>query len=676
MTKEKFILFLCLLISPHVFGMDSMVDSQALTEPLSQQEQQVKYSNDTFIPSKDIDKNLYPVLQDYIKKQLIGDELKAAEEFIAALDIKIEIERIKEIYKTSDKRFLVVTAYDHRVHIINLELGQVVHIIKHADTINNVVISKNNQFLATSSKDGKAKVYFFKSGEEKIISHQSSVDSVSISNDSKFIFTFSEDKTAKVTYLLPSGKLFTITIKNDKRIVEAKITTDNRYIVMLANDGKIKVFNTTNYEKFELENNFNFVNQDDLCHIQISGDDKYLFFYYSNRIEIFDIENKTKTDEVILDEDFNILDLSSYGKYILLKGNFFADKFKLYDMQAKQFVSNGFNQNDIFVDIQGSEKLITIHNQNLHIQNLVTKHVADVQFDSNILKIKSSPDGKYLIIFTQDTKFRVYDLELDQEVYVSQVIGNNPDEDVNEMFFSGLSQSIKIFISDNSRYVIVEYRSLKKNIIIYDLQKNLELKKLEFEIWDNNPDLKIICNNKILAIINNQKRELEFFDLELNKVVFSYNQDIGIGIVDKDKYIIQHCVSASIHRIDMFDMNTYKLVYSIDNDEYWQIIYLNELLADDKNMVWYNDDGKIYIHRLDKQFLHNLTIIQLKFITWLHTQKSINKIRSEQNQEIKPVVLNQKMTAIFKSLPVYAQNALLSNYKNLEFYDNAQEMQE
>lgn len=678
----KKLLIICLFFLSQLNALDS--DSQAWTQPLNQLESLIsnKYSNDKFISSKEIQGLPDDVLEN-INKHLIGDDIKAAEEFIAALDIKIEIKNIKEIHRTFDHKFLVVFTF-YNVFIIQVDLGQVVHVIKHTDEVNNIVLSKNSQFIVTSSNDGTSKVYFFTNKVEKVIQHQGRVTSVAVCNDDKFIFTCSEDRISKVSLILSSEKLITIKIKSDYKVVQAQITSDEKYIVMLTLDDKIQVFDTLTYEKFQLKDNNFFIEDHIKCNIKASNMGTYLFVYYNNTLEIYDIENRAIIDKVNFAETFNILNVYGDDRYVLIKANSLQVKYKLYNIQLKQFVSNAasdyMNKDDLFIDTPNNQKLITFNLQSLYIKDLMTNQVHDLQFNNKITKIKVTLDTKYLIITTEDQVYRIYDLKLNTEVYVSNNSNIHPNNFFNESVISA-----DVIVSPCSRYVIIKFIAHNQTLIIHDLHKNLELKKMIFDQLD------FIYNDfyeNNLTLVTNYRRRIFFLNLELNEPIYYEYEDLEYIIQEIKKsnngrfiVIVGHCIGTQKSKIKIVDVQTKELIHSIEDDLNSNIIlngpgrwlHKEKILIDDKYLIC-NDYHKVNIHRLDKTELYNLTPLQIKLITWLYTQKSINNIRVDNNQEIKTIKLNEKMTEIFESLPTYVKNALSSNYKNLEFYSYSDQM--
>lgn len=635
MTKlflMSFFLISSLLVGMDI-SMDISVDSQA-TEPFSQQELPAKYSNDIFFESNKLQALPDDILEN-IKKQLIGDDLQTAEEFQATLDIEIGIKNIIGIYKTSNNEYLALRTLCN-IHVVDLNKGQVVYILKHRDEITGVAISNNGQFMATSSNDGTSKIYYFENQDEKAIQHNGRVTSVAISPDDKFVFTSSEDRTAKVSFCLPSEKLLTITIKSEYRIIHAIITHNSKYVIMLTFDGKIKVFNTTNYEKFDLVNNYNFdIEAYVQCNISTRSNDRYLFFYHGDALEVFDIKNKSKIDNIVIPDESN-------------------DK--------------------KIIKISGDARTISI-------KNLLNNEVTTIELNNRVEKIKKSLNENHLIIITSNKKYRIYDLRTNQEVYVL-----DDGSDYSDYYFDyEIRIDECILISQDSKYAVIRYLGQRDKILfIHDLENNLLLEKKTFESkYRNKLFFDISPNNKDLIINLGQK--ISIYNLQENKEKCSnicFN--VAYAQISKNgRYLAMHMedMSSTIHRIVIFDLNTYQIMHKFDRQGHnssigqWHLIFLDDVLINNMPAICY-DKNKISIHRFDQKLLHDLTILQIKLITWLHTQKSINKIRADNNQEIKPIILTKSMTDILNSLPPYVKKALLIYYNNIEIYDNSQSMSE
>lgn len=731
---KKLLLILSILMCQSTFAMEECKESleQSYLESLSDETDlerdyllslppvPAQYYNEP-ISAQTIDQNISSAdIKVHLNKILVGDDLKSAEEFIAALDTKIEIKEIQSVNLAFENKFLIVKTM-YKVYIIELETAETIHIIKHKDDINHVALKLDCKYIVTASYDGYAKIYNLETKKEDIIEHHGRVISVKFSSDNNFVFIHSEDRRSTICYLSDEGVL-SYSHEYEYKVIEAKITSDNKYIITLCLDGAINIYDINLKQNFEIEKgnedqliSFNINYNAELIDISyrirlnITPNNKFLITTNKKQINIFDIENKTKYDSLYSNMDnapIQILD----DKYFLICD---APAGKFYDIQKKQQVFETHRNSKFckFIIKEGINKIIINMGNSILIKDLQTQEEIILPQDINIKLFEISPNHKYLILFLQNKILKIYDLENNYDLehnstiftkdfnplqIQNQVVNNEDNAMFGDMFqeenqpaapvanpinnFFGLnnnndddnadllnlwgalhgnnSSESPIIFSENSKYAVI---NCFKKLIVIDLENQFEL--LTTDLNTNQLILLIQPQSNELIIGHKVSGKIEIYNPETRTTIIMQEfpgDRLQNLIIHNNKYLVASYRNQNV----VYDLNKKELLDILIKDNQANDPRNNNILHSDKYVIS-KDLNDIKIHRLDKSVLHKLSPIQTKLITWLHTQNSIDKLRTEEQQH-NTIMLNKAQLKVFNSLPKYCQSALLYKY-NLKF---------
>jgi len=614
------------------------------------------------ISAEDIQKKLYPILQCHINKFLIGDGLKSAQEFIAALNIKLNFEDIINIHTTSDKKILILHASNcryknnivipsvNKVYIVNFE-ETTQNIIEHVDIINKIEVSSDDKHVITASDDGTLKIYDLEYNQETVIEHHGCVISFEVSLDNNFLVTISEDRTSKIIDLQTKQQINEI--KYQRKPLSVRFNADNSKIIAFSLDGQFYVYDMQTQELSLISNK----QMADI--IKTSSDNKFMITYcYKN--EIIKIYNLiTKQELTSFKYRCDSIKISKNNKLVFLErcegyyGNY-KKTLKIYDLENNENIAllehydndDGYNVSE---DIN-SNNLVTISGNKAKIYNLNTQKEYIVEFD-NIIDLILVKHQNYFVVLVQGRVF-LHNFETKKTSILN--------------IADGMSEVIKIWpsqeISDD-KYLIISYcdmLNLKFYSKIYALESQSTFPLLEGVGIERHGKYLVLglCDKNFTNI------SFKIYDIEENKI-------LNISVKDEEatfpkiKIIENKVLFYFANRIEVYDLHTEQRIDIIPKDTQNFKFDFNDIkqfpIIKDKFKIS-QDQNSFNIERLDKSILYNLNPFQIDLIKWLCMQDLANKFRAKNNQEVKRIMLNKKMIEVFESLPAYVQTALLQYY--------------
>ncbi|MDR3646683.1 MAG: hypothetical protein P4L22_04030 [Candidatus Babeliales bacterium] len=634
-----------------------------------------------------------PGITHIINEYLIGDSLEVSEEFLATVGLSIPFGDIRRILNTADNKYIIVCAREF-VSIINTEIGQKIHTIKHKDRV-FCSLSKDNKFLLTWSEDGSAKVYFFENGNEEIIIHNAPVKSGIISDDCKLIFTYAkpsyQKSSVKVT-LVNDSSIFTLALNANSILNNIEHAIDS---AVMASDNKFLVISTTdgNFYKIDLENTYedvklNFTINSKFGHYEarkictekhITPDNRYLIIKYLDRIIIYDlIENKyndfdpemTDHPEIFVTNDYLICK-------VLAKQGFpanEADEYKVYDIKKNNIVTSGKGPFHIFLK-QYNKFIYTVKKKLpddsiehiITINDLGTGNSLEIKIDGIIKHLQVCPNEKYLIII-KDSSFLIYDLIANRfygehEMIPAAKFTIKFEEKLNQFFIISNNELILFdlqtktivktynqsarFFDSNDKYCVFS-NAANGEVIGWNLQDNA----IDFQIKEpageqliedeNQADVGIkhlkIFNEHYLAIVSHDKTEI--FDLDKNTILRTNIPTISYVPTHED-FPFRKSISRFLEADDK--------------------VLIGRTHLEDRDLVGFNN--KLSIHKFDKKsWINKLNAEQIACVIGLYKCNEFNRIKEENGMPTAPLKLSEEMLKTFNTLPFFMQNALMQKY--------------
>lgn len=110
----------------------------------------------------------------------------------------------------------------------------------HTGMIFDARISTNNQWIATASMDGTARIWDMTGQQKAIVNHGGRVNTVEFNTAGSLIVTASDDNTARI-WSVPDGQLLAILTHTD-RVNQAVFSPDGNYVVTVSRDQNAKLW--------------------------------------------------------------------------------------------------------------------------------------------------------------------------------------------------------------------------------------------------------------------------------------------------------------------------------------------------------------------------------------------------------------------------------------------------
>lgn len=121
-----------------------------------------------------------------------------------------------------------------------IEAGGHISLQGHTGIIFDARISTNNQWIATASMDGTARIWDMRGQQRTILNQTARVNMVEFNTDSTQLVTASDDNTARI-WSVPDGQLLAVLTHTD-RVNQAVFSPDGHYIATASRDQSAKLW--------------------------------------------------------------------------------------------------------------------------------------------------------------------------------------------------------------------------------------------------------------------------------------------------------------------------------------------------------------------------------------------------------------------------------------------------
>lgn len=600
----------------------------------------------TYITAKAVDDNIIPDLQYIVNQHLIGDSLETSEEFINALTLNLNYSHIHSV--TRESKFLIITTDDNDAHIFSLDDGKKIGKVEKIRSGASIYVSNYDRFLVMYSNEDYDKIIYkifdTQTKEIKIFDTNIYWGRPSFENLKYFTVKLSD---YLLKYDLISGEIIKQDIINDSCYMVNSCITYNKKYHIFKNGDFLKFYNIDNEFEFEI---LAFKENIELkpCFVR---NQKYLILINEKLVKIIDLENKQIINEfegseikLIFDENNNAIVFQDGKNYFI------------FDFELKKIINlpSGIINILPIYDTTYLCKTMLIQISNSFILYDFETHKTqylNLPFDTTktIIYCYINDSRTHLHI-----RFRLTDEDNDIH-YLHQIFNiNSQEEEFKNVMQPRINNDYLIYILSDDFKIY----DLNTNKIVYSLQLNGHpLDNFHTSISDN-----YIFIDKISK--NCQKQDLIIFDLNLNKPILELKDIPSFSYKQKINYV---AFKLEGDLISIFDLKKQKFInHNFDlskKDNYYSGRYPEINYSGDNESILMHNTGIVIYNKFNKSILHKLKPMQIALIICLYHK---NKQLTDSQDQDKVIYLNAKFTKLFKTLPIYVQRCLRSNY-NLVF---------
>lgn len=383
---------------------------------------------------------------------------------------------IKSLKVNTDGKYVFTAGYDKKVIKWNIKTGESSLITKHNHLLTGVDVTKDGQFLVTSSADYTLKLINLKTNEitNTYLGHCDDVESFILSDDDKYIISTSNQHDGRViVWELESGKIVN-EFKEHKNSVKS-IWTYYNTAFSSDNDGNVYVWELNTGKLLHNLGPFSF----DIDTIAGSVEDKMLLLGLDNgEIIIINPENFTEINRYQAhDIGIKKITISPKGNYILTAA---------YDHQIKLW-DKDFN----------------------FIKSLTTSNYQwEVTFDW-------TPDEKYVLGGSFGRKYMYWDIENNKLIDT----GENSTPSINDI---SISNSSKIVTASDDGYFRINGDIINKDNQILTNAVGIN-NSGNIAVWGNHEGKIFILdleNKKIVKILNMNTGPINTIKFDLDDLNF------------------------------------------------------------------------------------------------------------------------------------------------------------
>ncbi|MDN0072099.1 WD40 repeat domain-containing protein [Bacteroides caecigallinarum] len=470
-----------------------------------------------------------------------------------------------------NNRYIVTTKVDSIARIWDVESGKCLTVFKHLDIIDNMEFSPDGRYLLTNS-NCVSQVWDVESG--KCLKILNETNGALFSPDGRCIVALTNKRLFRI-WDIETGKCQRSFEEKKGSVESFKFSPDGKYIITaLFNNNEWDTINIWDYELCKLKRSITCFGFVDISDVEFNSNGNFIAAISYSRIGIWNF----KTGECIgiiedFDDYFVNLIFMHNADHIVTHG-YKGDRIwnlktgnceRIYKYSSILFAPEG---NIIFVN-KGHDIIIedAISGECLN----VLKHGCP-----NVICESVSNDGRYLATISDDYMIRVWDISLEREINVINVINDNlvlsaefssngryimttSSDGKSQIWDVKSGECLKVincgnfrlarFNTDGSRVLTIKDNFNK--IFIWDFQTNECLRTIEAEndliisaFWGDD-------NKKIVAYCSSS---VQIFDVETGQNVKTYlekDSDSGLALMNSNNRIIRLCSNNNIHLIDV-----------------------------------------------------------------------------------------------------------------------------
>lgn len=520
----------------------------------------------------------------------------------------------------------------------------------HKETISNIILTKNNRFLASCSKDKSFIVWDFQSAKEilNIDNLEIGLSSIDINLDSMLVAV---GETTKDKKLSPNVTIWDIKTGTKIKTIKAKAGNirlvkfiENGQKLLIAGSRKIFLYNLITNKTQITYKGFSHLLED----ISISNNNKIIAAQSEHKIYYWNIESSklirsieetpSKITSLCLNSVGSKIAICSSNSNIIVYDTSNVEQAKYIPIEGYNMENLSFSKDESFLIGSDSKskfihlfyldsiktKKIEAHQQvalafiSNNSQYIISTGTKDKQIkiwnpvDFSLIKIfKGVEKIEYQQIIKQDQKFIL--LNKQRNKVKVDFIPNNLN---NKILKDKIGEISSVALSSNNK--ILAYGNSKNKIKVFDLNSLKQLFTFSHHSWVR--VLKFSPNSKLLASACFE--ELKIWDTYTGKELASFNKEFQVPLsmaFSNDNKLI---AIGSRKSVKIFNVRTKQLVhsfevkssvYSIDFSSDNKLLLTGEGFKNEHNkykiLVWNLETGK----NIEKFDGHNRQITNVKF---------------------------------------------------------------
>ena len=434
-----------------------------------------------------------------------------------------------------DGNIIITGSIDKTIKIWSLKNKKLLRTIRgHIKKISSVALSTNGNIIASSSSDGTIRIWDIKTGQQlQILKNINPVKKAILTPDDNQIISIDEGETIKI-WDVRTGKLLNelgglFSGGHTKVINNIAVSSDNKYIVSVGDDGKLIL-----WDMKTKENLYIFKNIYGIDTISFSPDNTIIAFETYKTLNFLNIENK-KTHKVDINKingikfepfsDIKEIVYSPNGRSILVNT---THQKLLIDIKTESIIWKNPSRSTSLNIFSQDEKIIFQTEYNIIYEvhpktGEMINYFAD-NITQHITHMTISPDGQYIVTAGQNGFMKLWDIRQMKGLplmkgYSGTIIKANFSAD--NKYFVTLSKL-------NDETYIIQVRDRNSWNLLYNIKYDKNEEVMDFSLSPDGTSMAVIKHNyagqyrsKPSHVTEIRKLNTGLLSKTLNNIIFS-----------------------------------------------------------------------------------------------------------------------------------------------------------
>jgi WD40 repeat protein len=405
---------------------------------------------------------------------------------------------ITSVVMTKDNRYIISSSKDKTIKIWDVASNTLIRTLSgHSAGINMIALSPDDKLLASASSDKSVKIWDLEKEVCSYTAQSYSSDFVGFSKDGKYIFSSgANDNDTNIWDL--NGKKLRTKFDNNYCFYGVAFSPDGKLLAMIgSNPAILSADSYTVLRKIETQ---------DLDFLDFSPDSKTILTSTGYGMEIIDVQTGKQIKKICKDDVKKAL-FTKDGKRIVSMD--YSGDIKIWDVEKsvniKILKSHEDSLTDIFVSADGKKLVSSSEDNSIKLWDLDTYKLINT-FKSNSYAVNSiavSNDGKFAVTGSDDRTMRVWDFT---EAKLSYSFSKNAD------------LVLGVAVSPDNKNVVMSERDLK----YFDAVSGKILKTFTGEKYYFGAPVLFSSNGKFILTCD-RNNDILFIDINTGKVIRKYH---------------------------------------------------------------------------------------------------------------------------------------------------------